>query len=184
MAAYTGMRWGELAGLRTDRLNLLRKQVQVSEILVEVDGRHSFGPPKTKESRRTIALNAKLVEALAEHLRLFPPNVHVGLVFTGPNGSPLRRSNFARRVWRPACKRVGLDGVSFHSLRHTAATLMIAGGADAKKVQRRLGHANIRMTYDLYGHLLPEADEEVAAGLDELWRAVQPAPTAAVVELP
>jgi integrase len=77
MAAYTGMRWGELAGLRTDRLNLLKRQVQVSEILVEVDGHHSFGPPKTKESRRTIALNAKLVEALAKHLALFPSNVHV-----------------------------------------------------------------------------------------------------------
>jgi integrase len=104
-------------------------------------------------------------------------------VFTSDSGQPLRRSNFARRVWRPACERVGLDGVSFHSLRHTAATLMIAGGADAKKVQRRLGHANIRMTYDLYGHLLPEADEEVASSLDTFWLDAQPAPEATVAAL-
>jgi integrase len=58
-----------------------------------------------------------------------------------------------------------------------------AGGADAKKIQRRLGHARIRMTYALYGHLLPEADEEVASNLDSLFQCVQPPPEAAVVEL-
>lgn len=128
---------------------------------------------KTKESRRTITLPGFLCDVLAAHLASFPPNVHVEsetLVFTGPNGAPLRRSNFARRVWRPALKRAGLEHVSFHALRHSAAAFMIAGGADAKKIQRRLGHATIRMTYDLYGHLLPEADEEVAAGLEDLWR--------------
>ena len=186
MAAYTGMRWGELAGLKTTRLNLLRRQVQVSEILVEVNGHFSFGPPKTKESRRTITLPSFLVDELAEHLASFPPNVHVEgetLVFTGPNGAPLRRSNFARRVWRPALRKAGLEHVSFHALRHSAAAFMIGSGADAKKIQRRLGHATIRMTYDLYGHLLPEADEEVAAGLEDLWRAAVPAPAATVVEL-
>ena len=60
---------------------------------------------------------------------------------------------------------------------------MIAGGADAKKIQRRLGHATIRMTLDLYGHLLPEADEEVASNLDSLFQSVQPTAPAAVVAL-
>jgi integrase len=181
MAAYTGLRWGELAGLKARNLNLLRRQITVAEILVEVNGHHSFGPPKTKESRRTLALPGFLVEELAAHLASFPPNEDV--MFTSDTGALLRRSNFARRVWRPATQKANLEGVNFHVLRHTAATFMIAGGADAKKIQRRMGHATIRMTYDTYGHLLPEADEEVAAGLEDLWRAAEPEPDAAVVEL-
>jgi integrase len=181
--AIAGLRWGELVGLKTARLNLLARPatIQVAEQLTEVNGHFSIAPPKTRQSRRTVAIPTELAEELARHLALFSPNVHE-LVFAGPNGSPLRRSNFARRVWRPALKRAGLAHIPFHALRHTAAALMIATGAHPKTIQVRLGHATLRMTMDLYGHLFPNHDEDLVAGLGALM-ATRPASEAKVVAL-
>jgi integrase len=98
VALSTGLRSGELAGLRRHRLDLLRRRLHVAETLVEVNGRVSFGAPKTPRSVRTVSLPRQAVDALARHL--------VGhtdeLVFTSLEGTPLRRHNFSRRVWKPA----------------------------------------------------------------------------------
>jgi integrase len=91
-------------------------------------------------------------------------------VFTSPNGAPLRRANFRKRVWLPALRKAGLVGLRFHDLRHTHVALSIAAGAEILALTRRLGHTRVAFTLDRYGHLLPGADAAIAEGLDRLHR--------------
>lgn len=165
-AAYTGLRWGELAGLRARRVDLDRRKVTVVEALAEVNGELTFKAPKTAASRRTVALPASLAEALADHLRAYPA-VGDGLIFTDTEGRPLRRSNFRRRIWTPAVRATVGEPCRFHDLRHTHAAWLIAQGEHPKTIQARLGHASISTTLDRYGHLMAGLDEAAARRLDE-----------------
>lgn len=169
-AAYTGLRWGELAGLRPERVDLERKVVTVVEQLNELSGRMEWGPPKTAAGQRSVSLPSGLAELLAEHL-MRPIVLGSGLVFPTPLGEPMRRSNFARRVWTPAVESVGLSGLRFHDLRHTAVALAISKGAHPKVLQERMGHSSVIVTLDRYGHLYEGLDGHVADSLDELFRA-------------
>jgi integrase len=157
------MRWGELAGLRVDRLDLLRRRLHVTQTLVDVRGQLSFGEPKSAQSRRYISLPPTLVTALAAHLE----GHRSELVFTSEEGDPLRRSNFYRRVWQPACEEAGLTPPPrFHYLRHSHVAMLIAAGVPMKAIQHRLGHRSIVMTMYVYGHLLPDIDEKLLEGLE------------------
>jgi integrase len=127
VAAYTGLRWGELAGLRVKRVDLLHGRITVAEQLLEVRGRLAFGPTKTGAGLRTVTLPTVAAEALAEHLSVYAEGGPEGLVFPAERGGPIRRSNFTRRVWIPATRAAGIEGLRFHDLRHTAATLAVAG---------------------------------------------------------
>ena len=182
-AAYTGMRWGELAGLRIPRLDLLRGTIDITEALTEVNGTVRTGPTKTGKSR-TVSIPRFLGELLAEHLITFPSED--GYVFTSLKGGPLRRS-FYPRHYKPAVERAGLPTrLRFHDLRHTCAALLIAQGAHPKEIQERLGHSTIQLTFDRYGHLLPTLDERLREGLDATWRAADADEThgaAEVIEL-
>jgi integrase len=106
---------------------------------------------------------------LAEHLARTTRHHPDELVFQAPEGGPLRATNFRRRVWAPAVKSARLEGLTFHGLRHTAVGFMIALGYQPAVIQRRCGHASIRTTMDVYGHLLPSTDTEVADGLDSFF---------------
>jgi integrase len=163
VAMSTGLRWGERAGLKRHRLDLLRRRLEVAETLVEVNGRVSFGQPKTRRSFRTVSLPQQAVDALAQHLV-----GHAGeLVFTSPEGTPLRRNNFNRRVWTPAVQAAGLvPPPRFHDLRHSHVALLIADGVPMKAISERLGHSSIVITMDRYGHLLPDVDEALIRGLE------------------
>ncbi len=166
-AAYTGMRWGELAGLKIDRLNLLRGSVDVVQALTEVSGRLSVGPTKTG-ARRTVLLPRFLAQMLGEHIGRFPSED--GYVFTSAEAKPLRRRNFYRRHFKPAVARAGLDpGLRFHDLRHTCVALLIAQGHHPKTIQEHLGHSSIRLTLDRYGHLYPSLTERLRQGLDAIF---------------
>ena len=88
------------------------------------------------------------------------------LVFPAPGGGPLRKDNFRRRVFEPAARAVGLDGLTPHGLRHTAASLATASGADIKVVQAMLGHESAELTLDLYGHLYADRLDGVADQMD------------------
>jgi len=160
-AAYTGTRWGELGGLRAKRLTLPERRLTVAESLSEVRGKVAFKPPKTAASRRTLALPAPLVDVLAEHLAEYPA-VGDGLVFAAPEGGPMRRTNFRRRVWLPAVRASVGEPMRFHDLRHTHAAWLIAQGEHPKTIQSRLGHASISTTLDRYGHLMPGMDQGAA----------------------
>jgi integrase len=182
VGAYGGLRIGELAGLRRGRVDLLRGTVQVAEIVVEVRGVLHVGSPKTRSSRRTVGLPRFVVEELAAHLA--GPADPEAFVFTAPQGGPLRVTAFRARVWRPATRSAGLEGLRIHDLRHTAVALWIAAGANPKEVAARAGHASVSFTLDRYGHLYPEADTALRDRLDVLYGAARPTPEGAVVRLP
>jgi integrase len=104
--------------------------------------------------------------ALADHLATYAEPGPDGLVFPAERRGPLRRSNFTRRVWMPATRAVGVAGLRFHDLRHTAASLAISTGANVLVVSRMLGHADASITLKVYGHLYPSDLAAVADRLD------------------
>jgi integrase len=166
-AAYTGCRFGEMAGIRIDRIDLLRRTLTVVETLSDVNGRVRLTPPKTTAARRQIALPRYAVRALEEHLGRWSLGEE-GFVFSSPTGGPLRRTNFRRRVWIPAVRASVGEPLRFHDLRHTHAALLIAQGEHPKVIQTRLGHSSIQVTLDTYGHLFDGLDEAAADRLDEI----------------
>jgi integrase len=162
--------------------------VRVVESASEVGGRLVLGSTKTY-AERTVRLPRFLREELAVYLagRLQDPD---GFVFTAAKGGPLRHNNFYQRVFCPALARAGLPAqVRFHDLRHTCAALLIAQGAHPKAIQAHLGHSSIQVTMDRYGHLFPDALEQLADRLDAAWAAARTDPARTkpqdrVVELP
>jgi integrase len=146
--------------LRRNRVDLLRGTVTVAEIVVEVRGVLYIGSPKTRASRRTVGLPRFVVEELGVHLA--EPGDLESFVFTAPQGGPLRVTGFRARVWRPATRAAGLDGLRIHDLRHTAVALWIAAGANPKEVAARAGHASVSFTLDRYGHLYPRPTRRCA----------------------
>lgn len=162
-AAYTGMRAGELAALKRERVNLLRRTVTVVESLSEAHGKLVTGPTKTG-TIRTVTLPKFLADMIGQHIGTYPSED--GYVFTASRGGPIRHHNFYVRHFRPAVRKARVSGgIRFHDLRHTCAALLIDWGWNPKQVQARLGHASIRTTLDRYGHLFDNHD---AALLDRL----------------
>jgi len=131
-AAYGGLRWGELAGLRRRDVNTGTGTIAVARKLAEVNGQLSFGPPKSAAGKRTIGIPSFVARSLAVHIDLYAQPGDEGLVFPAVEGGPMRRSNFRRRVWEPATAQVGVRGLRVHDLRHTAATLAAASGSSLK----------------------------------------------------
>jgi len=164
-AAYTGLRWGELAGLRRRDVDLERKLVTVSRKLAEVNGQLSFGPPKTAAGKRTIGMPSFVARSLAVHIDLYALPGAEGLVFPSADGQPMRRSNFRRRVWEPATAEVGMSGLRFHDLRHTAATLAAASGTSLKALMARIGHASAAAALR-YQHVIDGQDAEIVRYLE------------------
>ena len=171
LAAYTGLRAGEICALRVGRVDLAAGRITVAESVTEVPGHGLyFSEPKTYE-RRSVTLPAFLVDELAKHL-VTRPDDPGALVFTSPEGATLNHKNFYRRHFKPAVLAAGLPGeMRFHDLRHTCAALCIALGAHPKAIQERLGHSSITVTLDRYGHLFPKLDETLTSRLDGLHHA-------------
>ena len=167
VAAFGGLRWGELAGLRRRRVDLKRGIVTVAEQLVEVNGAFSVGPPKSTAGCRTVTLPAAVVDVLAEHLAHYTAKSPEALVFLGSQGKHLRRSNFNRRVWQPATRAAGVEGLRVHDLRHTAGTLATAAGGSLREVMHRLGHSTT-VAAVRYQHVMAERDAALAHELNRL----------------
>ncbi|MGD0083565.1 MAG: site-specific integrase [Acidimicrobiales bacterium] len=177
VGAYGGLRIGELAGLRRGRVDVLRNRIDVAEICVEVSGHITFGQPKTRAGRRSLTLPRSVMASLDDHLAAYTPAEPGALVFTAPEGGPLRVPAWRRRQWAPAVTAAGLTPLRPHDLRHTAVALWIASGANPLEVSRRAGHTSTSFTQDRYGHLFPEADSNLAERLERLLTAGQaPAP--------
>ncbi|MGI9085610.1 MAG: tyrosine-type recombinase/integrase [Aeromicrobium sp.] len=160
--AYCGLRWGEVVALRVGRVDPLRGRLEVVEAVADVSGRLVLGSPKSHQHRSVPVpgfLRDELTAAMAGK------NVD-DLVFTSPEGAMLRGPNFRRHTFDDACRAAGLDGLTPHELRHTAASLAIAAGASVKVVQRMLGHASATLTLDRYGHLFGDELDTVAERLD------------------
>lgn len=162
---WTGLRFGEAIALRVERIDLLRRRLRIVESISEVRGALILGTPKNHQAR-TVALPAFLVDELAAHLATVDRD---GLAFPNRDGGPLRNSAWRRRAFASAATSASLvpPALRVHDLRHTAASLMIASGANVKAVQHQLGHGSATLTLDLYGHLFPDELEGLSTALDE-----------------
>jgi integrase len=161
---YCGIRWAEASAVKAGRVSLETRRIRIVQNYTDVRGALALGPVKNHEKR-----SVPIPRSFAEELRdLVDGRASDALVFAAPEGGPLRYSNFRGRVFDPAVKAAGLagQGITPHKLRHTAASLAIAAGADVKVVQLMLGHKSAAMTLDIYGHLWPDRLDEVADALD------------------
>ncbi len=166
MLAYTGLRFGELAALRTRALDFDRGRVAVDESVSDIRGRLVWGTPKGHE-RRSVPMPRFLAQRIASRTASHSAEE---LVFAAPQGGPLRNGNFRRRIFNPAIDRCRNADERFplitpHDLRHTAASLAVSAGAHVKAVQRMLGHASAAMTLDVYADLFDEDLDAVAEAL-------------------
>jgi integrase len=159
--ALAGLRWGELAGLQPgDRVSVPGPGLRLRRAVLASGGGGALYLDTLKNNRaRTVPLVVDLVPIVDRWSDGKTPDAWL---FAAPEGGPLRESNWKRSVgWTAATAAIGRQGFRVHDLRHTAASMWLAAGADPKVVQRVLGHATAAMTMDLYGHLVD----------DNLWQA-------------
>jgi integrase len=185
LLVYGGLRIGEAAALRTTDIDL-RGRVSVTKSVTEVGGRLEEGPPKSKDSIRTITLPPFLKQMIDVHRAMFPSAE--GYLFPGASGGQLRPNNFRKRVFDKAAKASGLAPLRPHDLRHTCASLLVAQGAHVREIAARLGHSNPMVTMRVYAHILPSLDERLSEGLEQTFQAAVTYPSpeaeeARVVEL-
>lgn len=167
LAAWSGLRAGELFALTRRHVDLVAGTVRVERALIEVPGEPlAFGPTKSEAGRRTVHLPRIAVAAIAEHLAEFTGPAADALVFTTGQGNPVRG---ARRtsMFHRARAAAGRPDLRWHDLRHTGATLAADTGASLKALQRRMGHSTVRAAL-IYQHAGDAADAQIARRLDEL----------------
>lgn len=184
LAAYCGLRAGELGALRRKRIDLDQQVLQVAESLVDVGGHLTFGPPKSGKSR-AVPIPTSLAGDLRRHLAANVGADPDALVFTSEGGGPIRHSNLYRRHFQPAVKQAGLPSdLRFHDLRHAYAALLISLGAHPRAIMERMGHSSITVTLGTYGHLLPSLETELTQRMDEAITAATEDPIARILHGP
>lgn len=161
LMAAGGLRISEALGLQWRHLHLDGSNPHVKIRRAFVRGR--FEPPKSRHGRRDIPLSSAVVDVLRQHRKRTEWPGDDDLAFPSLTGTPLSDTNLRRRVLRPIVEEVGADWASFHTFRHTCASILFERGANAKQVQRWLGHHSAAFTLDTYIHLL---DDGVGEALD------------------
>lgn len=183
VAAQTGLRSGELRGIRLDRIDFLRRVYRVEEQLVYEKGQGMYlDRLKTGSGRRVLPLQQRTVDVLAAWVKEHPPAAAgewAGLVFTVPGGKPIGESTLDYAL-KNTCRKAGLRARHPHELRHHYASVLIAGGENPKVVSKRLGHKDVMTTMRVYAHLFAEAEERTRSVLDAAWS--EPGETGAVAE--
>lgn len=169
LIAFRGLRRGEACGLPWSETNLTAKTITITAQLIQVGWAAEFGEPKSEASGRVVPLDTETTAVLRAHQARQDHDRHVlgdswvnsGLVFTDLDGSPLHPAKVTDRFYELAAD-AGLPPIRLHDLRHAAATLTLATGADLKVVQELLGHSSITITGDTYAHVIPELARETA----------------------
>ena len=175
LAIQTGLRQGELLGLKWEDVDLEAGTLQVRRTLATAKGGPVLTIPKTKSSRRSVKLTRSAIEALRSHLErqleeidkagsLWQEN---GLIFASESGKPLDRRYLTSRRFKALLKRAGLPRVRFHDLRHTCATLLLGRNVNPKIVSELLGHASVAITLDIYSHVVPNMRDQAAAAMED-----------------
>lgn len=178
VAAYTGMRRGELLGLRWSDVEFENQMIRVSQTLVTKDGEGSvFKSPKTKSSQRSIYITKKVIQVLKDHKSMQEKlKIHLGpdyendlnLVFCKEDGTRYYPTTVNKKFNKIRKQVSLLNEVSIHTLRHTHATLLLKAGEHPRKVQERLGHSSISETLDTYSHVTPNMQKETAKKFDNI----------------
>lgn len=164
LATFASLRFGELAALRRTDLDLDDCVVRVMRNTAQMnDGRLIEQEPKSRAGRRTVAFPREIVGELRWHLECFAEPGREGLVFVGPKGGRLRRSNF-RDLWLVAVKDAGVDELHLHDLRHTGNTMAAATGASLRELMERMGHSSSRAAM-IYQHASRDRDQAIAAAM-------------------
>ena len=175
LAVLTGMRRGELAGLRWEHVDLDHGKLSVATTLQRIVGKGVVqGQPKTARGRRMLALSHSAVRLMQgvrsrqieRRLGAGPAWKDTGYVFTQEDGSPIDADRISKDFAR-IVRKAGLPYLTFHGLRHAHATLLLTAGVHPKVVSERLGHSNISITMDIYSHVLPDLQETAAQAIDE-----------------
>lgn len=174
-ALTTGMRQGELMGLRWKDVDLALGVASIQQTLYRLGKNVVAKEPKSVGSRRAVALPPTLVETFravqaaqtAARREFGQAYEDYGLVFCQPNGKPLHAHNVTQRDLPRVAKRAGVPRIRFHDLRHCHATLLLQQGVHPKVVQERIGHSTISMTLDTYSHVVPGMQERAAVDLEK-----------------
>src|SRR5918999_245859 len=175
LAVHTGLRQGELLGLKWGDVDLEAGTLQARRMLTTAKGAPVRRAPKSKASRRTVKLSPTALKALRSHLErqlreidqagdLWREN---GLIFASESGEPLDRRYITTHRFKPLLKRAELPHIRFHDLRHTCATLLLTKNVNPKVVSEMLGHATIAITLDTYSHVLPTMQESAAKAMED-----------------
>lgn len=182
LALMTGMRRGELLGLRWSDVDLERGELHVQQTVQRITGLGMvFRQPKTRLSRRSVALSGEAVSLLRRHrlaqvegrLLAGPAYQDANLVFATGIGTPLEPGNVLR-AWGRIVTAADVAGLRIHDLRHAHATLMLGQGIHPKVVSERLGHASVNITLDTYSHVLPGLQAAAAEALDSVFAQPKP----------
>lgn len=181
LALSTGLRQGELLGLKWSDLDWSNGHLRIQRQMQRVTGEGLLLlEPKTAGSRRVVTLGPAILEKLRAHRqnqdlhRAFTGDKwqEQDMIFTSSIGSPVDQRNL-HRDFKLILDKAGLPNIRFHDLRHTAATLMLQEGIHPKIVQERLGHSQISITLDTYSHVLPAMQETAAAKMDEVLNLIE-----------
>jgi integrase len=170
LAAFTGLRWGELLFLRQRDLDLEDGIVRVRGSIGEVGGQLVEGPPKSAAGRRDVAIPEAIVSELRAHLDEWSQEGADGRVFVGPKGATPRRGNF-QATWSKAVANAGVPGLHFHDLRHTGNTLA-AEGASLRELMARMGHSSARAAL-IYQHATKDRERAIGAAISARIEAVR-----------
>jgi integrase len=178
----TGMRRGEVLGLRWQDVDLDTGSLSVRQTLINIDYEMRFSEPKTPRSRRAIALDRGTVKALREHRerqleesRAWGPAwMDTGLVFTREDGLPIHPDRL-KKLFERQVMSSGLPRVTLHGLRHSHASLALKAGIHPKIVSERLGHSSTALTMDVYSHVLDGMQQEAAGAIGALLFDAEPA---------
>lgn len=175
VAAFAGLRLGEIAGLQVGDIDFLRRTVKINrQIQGNGRGKTKVVPPK-HGSERTVHVSEELIKIIAKHLEdhvLTEDPTHPGMEFIfGADGWVYQRNN-AGHAWRRLRERTGLGDFTLHDLRHFYASALIADGCDVVTVQKALGHSLPSITLNTYSHLWPSAEDKTRAAGSRLARSV------------
>lgn len=179
VALSLGLRQGEILGLRWDDVDLDRRTLRIAYALQAVDGTLQLVKPKTKRSIRTLPLPSTLVGALDAHRARQADDrrgagerwQEHGLVFATGVGTPIHPRNLVRS-FHQLLKRAGLPPMRFHDLRHSCLSLLAAQGVPPRVAMEIAGHSDIRLTQNIYTHVLDESKQQAATAMDVLFRDV------------
>lgn len=180
MAIETGMRQGELIGLKWSDLDWQEKRLHIQRQVQRINHKLEFCEPKSAAGKRVISVGKTTIQKLRDHYNQQQDEIilagnkwqKMDLIFSTSIGTPLEASNVLK-IYKKFLKEAGLPDCTFHTLRHSCASLLLQQGVNAKVVAERLGHADVAFTLRVYSHVLMPMQAEAGEKLDELLTPIE-----------